>query len=289
MRGPPGRTGAPGGTPSPTPRAGTAGPGGRHARRRPGGGETAMGGAGVSGARVVDDEERRARGRDGWSCSGSSISRICRCLCSKRASTAPGGRGDVAARRSKRGRRESGRHRRHGLRRLAQRCCPDRCWSRLFGCWSVLATVSSRRWRRWVSPRWMRSRGNCADRDAVRAAMTGCDAVLHCANVYTWSPRHQASLVRTNTAATEHVLQGAVDQGLDRVVHVSSYVALLPSDAPLSTSSPVGTFTRGYAASAVSERAGVRRPSGAAVVGDGGRLRTSGRWAPWGSNPQPAD
>jgi hypothetical protein len=29
--------------------------------------------------------------------------------------------------------------------------------------------------------------------------MTGCDALLHCANVYTWSPRHQASLVPSSS------------------------------------------------------------------------------------------
>jgi nucleoside-diphosphate-sugar epimerase len=110
--------------------------------------------------------------------------------------------------------------------------------------------------------------GDCADRGAVDAALDGCDALLHCANVYTWSPKKQAALVRINTTATEHVLQGAVDRGLDPVVHVSSYVALLPSDDFLSTTTPAGSFTRGYAASkAAGERIARRlQDDGAPVV-----------------------
>ena len=79
--------------------------------------------------------------------------------------------------------------------------------------------------------------------------MSGCDALLHCANVYSWSPKLQASLVETNRDATAYVLREAAHRGLDPIVHVSSYVALLPSEEPLSGSSPPGTFTTGYAAS----------------------------------------
>jgi nucleoside-diphosphate-sugar epimerase len=110
--------------------------------------------------------------------------------------------------------------------------------------------------------------GDCADRAAVDAALDGCDALLHCANVYTWSPRQQSALVRTNTTATEHVLRSAVDRGLDPVVHVSSYVALLPSADPLTTVTPAGSFTRGYAASkaAVERIARELQDDGAPVI-----------------------
>ena len=97
--------------------------------------------------------------------------------------------------------------------------------------------------------------GDCADPASVAMAMHGCDAVLHCANVFTWAARRQGDLVQTNTATTEHVLRQAVDAGLDPVVHVSSVAALTPSSTPLTTDSPVGTSAGGYSASkAAAER-----------------------------------
>jgi dihydroflavonol-4-reductase len=101
--------------------------------------------------------------------------------------------------------------------------------------------------------------GDCADPASVRSALAGCDAVLHCASVFRWAPKQQANLVRTNTAATEHVLQQAVDGGLDPVVHVSSYVALLPSDEPLTTRTPPGPVRGGYAASKAAAEGIARR------------------------------
>jgi dihydroflavonol-4-reductase len=110
--------------------------------------------------------------------------------------------------------------------------------------------------------------GDCTDAAAVAAALDGCEAVLHCANVFTWSPARQTHLVETNIAATEHVLRPAVERGLDPVVHVSSVVALLPSAHPLRPSAPLGDARSGYAASkAASERlARALQAEGAPVV-----------------------
>ena len=91
----------------------------------------------------------------------------------------------------------------------------------------------------WTDPAW------------VGRALHGCDAVLHCANVFTWAAAQQRQLVRINTDATKHVLRQAVDRGLDPVVHVSSYVALLPSGEPLAPDSPIGSSDHGYTASKV--------------------------------------
>jgi nucleoside-diphosphate-sugar epimerase len=110
--------------------------------------------------------------------------------------------------------------------------------------------------------------GDCSDADAVGRALSGCDGVLHCANVFRWAPRLQGELVRSNRAATEHVLRQAVHAGLDPVVHVSSYAALAPSDTPLGTQSPPRAPGRGYAASkGVTERMARRlQDEGAPVV-----------------------
>ena len=64
------------------------------------------------------------------------------------------------------------------------------------------------------------------DRDAMGSAAGGCDAVVHAAAVYSWDPRKADEMERTNAAATQAVLTGAVDAGVARIVHVSSTVAL---------------------------------------------------------------
>ena len=65
---------------------------------------------------------------------------------------------------------------------------------------------------------------------SAEEAMAGCDAVLHAAAVYSTDPRAASRIRTTNVRATEIVLEAAVRMGLDPVVHVSSYVALLPPE-----------------------------------------------------------
>jgi len=89
---------------------------------------------------------------------------------------------------------------------------------------------------------------------SVEEAMAGCDAVLHAAAVYEFDPRAAARIRETNVRAAEIVLGTAVRMGLDPVVHVSSYAALVPPQgAVLTPDSPVkqprGTYCRSKAES----------------------------------------
>jgi nucleoside-diphosphate-sugar epimerase len=64
--------------------------------------------------------------------------------------------------------------------------------------------------------------------------------VIHAAALYSTDPRSGQKALATNRRATEIVLQAAVRARLDPIVHVSSYVALLPSNDVLGPDSPIG-------------------------------------------------
>ena len=97
--------------------------------------------------------------------------------------------------------------------------------------------------------------GDVTDQVAVRRALEGCDAVLHAASVYALSRRRASEIRSVNARATEVVLGVAEALELDPIVHVSSYVALLPppangivtADAPVGH--PAGPYARSKAAS----------------------------------------
>ncbi len=71
--------------------------------------------------------------------------------------------------------------------------------------------------------------GDVTDPETVASALQGCQAVVHCASVYSNDPRRAKEVTSTNLASAETVLGQAVERGLDPVVHVSSIVALLPA------------------------------------------------------------
>ena len=91
--------------------------------------------------------------------------------------------------------------------------------------------------------------GDATDAESVRRAMDGCDAVLHAAAVFSYDARDAPDMQRVNVRATELVLGTACDAGLDPIVHVSSYVALLPPGGVLHADSPVGRPRGVYARS----------------------------------------
>jgi dihydroflavonol-4-reductase len=106
---------------------------------------------------------------------------------------------------------------------------------------------------------------------SVEEAMAGCDAVLHAAAVYSVDPRAASRVRETNLRATEIVLAAAVRMGLDPVVHVSSYVALLPPEpqgAVLTPDSRVGRPGGAYCRSKAESEQVARRyqEQGAPVV-----------------------
>ncbi len=69
--------------------------------------------------------------------------------------------------------------------------------------------------------------GDVTDPVTVRRALDGCDAVVHAANVYALDARRAQEMASVNPSSTELVLGTAHELGLDPIVHVSSYVALL--------------------------------------------------------------
>jgi dihydroflavonol-4-reductase len=91
--------------------------------------------------------------------------------------------------------------------------------------------------------------GDVTDPESVRRALDGCDGVLHAASVYSLDPRRGRGLRRDNARGTELVLGTAQELGLDPIVHVSSYVAMLPAHGTLTPDAPVGAPRGAYARS----------------------------------------
>lgn len=82
--------------------------------------------------------------------------------------------------------------------------------------------------------------GDITQPDSVREALSGCDAVVHCAAVVAFGPDAAEKMSRTNLTGARNVLGQAVELGLDPVVHVSSIAAvfdprlsLLTADLPV--------------------------------------------------------
>ncbi len=75
------------------------------------------------------------------------------------------------------------------------------------------------------------ARGDISEVESVRAALSGCDAVVHCAAAVAagtgGGPRH---LIETNVEGARNVLGAALDRGLRRIVHVSSIAPLFRGD-----------------------------------------------------------
>jgi dihydroflavonol-4-reductase len=110
--------------------------------------------------------------------------------------------------------------------------------------------------------------GDVLDRASMDAAVDGADAMINAANVYSLDVCDAERVHQVNATGTEVALTAAVEGGLSPVVHVSSYVALLPSSVPLTSASPTGEPEGAYNVSkADSERIAFRlREQGAPVV-----------------------
>ena len=68
--------------------------------------------------------------------------------------------------------------------------------------------------------------GDITDAESVRAALDGCDAVVHCAAVVALGSGAADTMARTNLEGARNVIGQAVELGLDPVVHVSSLAAV---------------------------------------------------------------
>lgn len=92
--------------------------------------------------------------------------------------------------------------------------------------------------------------GDIKDRESVREALQGCDAVVHSAALVATDPRQTAQMLATNMEGAGNVLGQAVQLGLDPIVHVSSFTALFhPNVTTLSADLPVVGGTDGYGTS----------------------------------------
>jgi dihydroflavonol-4-reductase len=111
--------------------------------------------------------------------------------------------------------------------------------------------------------------GDIVDAEAVRTAMTGCEAVVHAAAVVGIDGAKAAQARTTNERGTRNVLGAAVALGLDPIVYVSSISALFHPGGPvlLTADTPVAPATSPYAASkAASERYARELQAGGAPV-----------------------
>jgi dihydroflavonol-4-reductase len=90
--------------------------------------------------------------------------------------------------------------------------------------------------------------GDVTDQEAVRKALDGCDGVIHTAAMISTQKKDQDLVYDTNVNGTRYVIGGAVDAGLQHIIHVSSVTALydatqtyLTGDLPFARSdSPYG-------------------------------------------------
>src|SRR5215831_583372 len=110
--------------------------------------------------------------------------------------------------------------------------------------------------------------GDVLDPASVQAAVEGCHAIVNAAAVYSLDPGEAKQVLAMNPRATEIVLEAAAAANLDPIIHVSSYVALLPSDVVLGADSPVGEKGPAYPRSKAESELIARRhqDAGAPVV-----------------------
>lgn len=89
--------------------------------------------------------------------------------------------------------------------------------------------------------------GDIIDRASVHAALRGCDAVVHSAALVATDPRQTTTMLTTNLDGARNVLGGAVELGLDPIIHVSSFTALFrPGLTTLRADLPVVGGADGY-------------------------------------------
>ncbi len=88
-----------------------------------------------------------------------------------------------------------------------------------------------------------------SDVEALRAAFTGCEAVVHCAASTSILPHVTPELDEANVRGTAHVLHAVTAAAVRRLVHVSSTVAVGVSEdgAPCTEDSPWNLAAHGLA------------------------------------------
>jgi len=84
--------------------------------------------------------------------------------------------------------------------------------------------------------------GDVTDRKSLIDGMQGCDWVLNLANIYSWWEPDRDIYRRVNIEGTRNVMECALEEGVSKVVHVSTVgVYGKPDESPIREETPVGT------------------------------------------------
>jgi len=95
-------------------------------------------------------------------------------------------------------------------------------------------------------------RGDITDEQSVAKALSGCDAVVHAAAMVSIHAADAERVLHNNLRGTELVLGGAVEQGIERMVQVSSTTALFRRGLGfIGDDSPLGEAPSGYGRSKI--------------------------------------
>lgn len=70
--------------------------------------------------------------------------------------------------------------------------------------------------------------GDVTDESCLDNALAGCDALIHCAGVFSNRLEDAAKLYQINVVGTANILHKATQARLDPIIHISSYLALFP-------------------------------------------------------------
>ena len=82
--------------------------------------------------------------------------------------------------------------------------------------------------------------GDVLDRDSVARAVTGCEAVFHCAAAYAFWSRDPRTVYRTNVDGTANVLEAARRASVSRVVYTSTVSTIgLPNGGTATEETPL--------------------------------------------------
>ncbi len=73
--------------------------------------------------------------------------------------------------------------------------------------------------------------GDVSDLDAVKRALSGCDSLVHCAAATPMKDVSDEQLFAVNVGGVKNVVGCAIEQGMDRIVCISSITAIFNPDA----------------------------------------------------------
>lgn len=77
--------------------------------------------------------------------------------------------------------------------------------------------------------------GDISNTSALASYIDGCDALVHCAGIFSNDLSDRSKLQKINVDATRNILTQAHQQKLDPIIYLSSYLALFPPDGNIMT------------------------------------------------------